>query len=302
MTETSPTTGHSAGRTATSYDAIVVGGGHNGLTNAAYLAKSGLRTLVLEQRHLRRRRGHHRGAAAGVLVHHVLVRAEPAAARDRPRAQPGRARVPAADDAGRLPPDRRRRLPALRRRRRAERADDPAALAARRRRLHALQLRPRPGHPDGAAAVRQPAARHLRQRPGGPGRRRLDAQAPRQRRPEDDPRHRADADRQRGRPARRLLRVRAAQGLPRVVLQHRQPDRPDVRRLRPRAALPQDGRARRAPRLLVVPQGRQRRLHPGARSRGAVVRRRDRARRARRPGADPRRPGRSAWCWPTAPS
>jgi phytoene dehydrogenase-like protein len=33
-----------------SYDAIVVGGGHNGLTNAAYLAKGGLRTLVLERR------------------------------------------------------------------------------------------------------------------------------------------------------------------------------------------------------------------------------------------------------------
>jgi phytoene dehydrogenase-like protein len=32
------------------YDAIVVGGGHNGLTTAAYLAKSGLRTLVLERR------------------------------------------------------------------------------------------------------------------------------------------------------------------------------------------------------------------------------------------------------------
>lgn len=34
------------------YDAIVVGGGHNGLVNGAYLAKAGLRTLVLEKRHL----------------------------------------------------------------------------------------------------------------------------------------------------------------------------------------------------------------------------------------------------------
>jgi phytoene dehydrogenase-like protein len=33
------------------YDAIVVGGGHNGLVSAAYLAKSGARTVVLEGRH-----------------------------------------------------------------------------------------------------------------------------------------------------------------------------------------------------------------------------------------------------------
>ena len=36
----------------TTYDAIVIGGGHNGLTNGAYLAKSGLRTLILERRQL----------------------------------------------------------------------------------------------------------------------------------------------------------------------------------------------------------------------------------------------------------
>jgi phytoene dehydrogenase-like protein len=34
------------------YDCVVIGGGHNGLVTAAYLAKAGKSVCVLERRHI----------------------------------------------------------------------------------------------------------------------------------------------------------------------------------------------------------------------------------------------------------
>ena len=56
---------------ATTYDAIVIGGGHNGLVAAAYLARAGRRTLVLERRPMIG------GAAVPAMAVHVGVRHSP---------------------------------------------------------------------------------------------------------------------------------------------------------------------------------------------------------------------------------
>ena len=139
-----------------------------------------------------------------------------------------------------LRPRRERRLPAVHPGPRPEPQGDRAALQARRRRVRPVQPRHRDGLPGHQAAARHGPAGHLQRRPrgaDGAGRARLALPQARQ---AGAPQRGPAADRQRRRLPRRLLRLGAAQGLPRLVEHHRHQGRAALAGLGPRAALPLD--------------------------------------------------------------
>ena len=115
------------------YDAIVIGGGHNGLTAAAYLARAGPQGARARAPSRPRRRRGHRRSLSGLPVLGLLLRRLAAAAGDHPRPRPAapRPRDPAA--RRHVHADAERRLPVARERSREDAARDRAALEARRR-------------------------------------------------------------------------------------------------------------------------------------------------------------------------
>ena len=72
---------------AAKFDAIVIGGGHNGLVCAAYLAKAGQKVCVLERRHVLGRLRDDRGAVARLQGLDRGVRHQPVPAADHSRAE-----------------------------------------------------------------------------------------------------------------------------------------------------------------------------------------------------------------------
>jgi phytoene dehydrogenase-like protein len=59
---------------ATDYDVIVIGSGHDGLTCGAYLAKAGLKTLVVERRQLVGGAATHPGGGVSGIPGHNAAR------------------------------------------------------------------------------------------------------------------------------------------------------------------------------------------------------------------------------------
>jgi hypothetical protein len=253
------------------YDAIVIGGGHNGLVCAAISPARASECSVLERRE---RVG---GAAVseevfpGFSLLGVLVCSEPAQARDHPRARPAAPRP--AYPAARIDADaaRERRLSDAVERSRPEPARARASLAARCRGLRGIRAPDAPHGARGEAAARDDAARPgfaSSARPAGNDATGRSSARPWQR---AVPRAlQADDDELRRLP-RPMVRVRAVEGDQVRKRDHRHPRRAALARHRVRSAASLHGRAgRRFPRV-GVRKGRQRFGERGNRRSGAVL-------------------------------
>ena len=137
----------------TQYDAIVVGAGHNGLTNAAYLARSGLKVLRARAQSVDRRRGGEPRARERLDLLQLLVCLQPAAARAVPRSRAGAARP-----AGRAVRRRRHDHQQRRHPRQLHRPRRPAPRIRAAQRARRRCLRPLFDGCDAPVQVHPPAA------------------------------------------------------------------------------------------------------------------------------------------------
>ena len=261
--------------TDTSYDAIVVGAGHNGLVNGAYLAKAGLRTLILERRDVVG------GAAITEELYpgfsfttfsYALSLLRPEIVQElrlvdhgfMPLVMPSTFMPMENGDYLLLGPDRDENIREITRhsRRDADAMDRYEHDITRVQQLIKPLFDNIPPNIFGKSPEDRQDVAWLLDHLGSA-----------------EPKVVHDAVRLLTGSAADfvvgLLRERHHQGLPVLPRHDRQLGRADVAGLRPRAALPPDGRARRRDGRVVVPQGRQRRVHAGARAGRAGVRRRD---------------------------
>ena len=243
------------------YDALVIGGGHNGLVSAAYLARSGARTLVLEGRGVARRCGHHRVAMGGRTApagDAAVLRDEPDAADDRAGTGARAARLQGSSDGPVLPGVSRGRIADdLRGRPRAHlRAAGQVVQEGCRGVAEVERLarghRRRDGsaaHPGAAEHRLAPARRSAR--PGQAG-----VEPARDHRAHHRRRHPAAHDEHR-RPARRLVRITPNQRCARRQRRDRHLGRAVRAGHRLRDGAPLDRRRRRRPaRQLGIPRRR----------------------------------------------